>query len=452
MSVGDESLDELARWTGEELEQLHRWSDLGLLTDHHEVPLAQRVERVRLIRFAVERGYSPERLAAIGTTQGDMVGSFAEQIGVMVGEPIATFEQAALQIGIDASLVEPLHGAFGDDPFATQSDAEALRLMKTALDLGLPADVLRQMLRVYSDATYKIADAGSRLFHLYVHEEMRAEGPAGAELLAATLLRSRPLLSLIEPTVVYFSRKAWQRALREDMMLHLAEEDTAPSSTPGEFTRAILFADLASFTSLTETMGDASAAEVLARFSEIVRAAAAIGTGQVVKQIGDEFMVVFPNGRAAISCGLAIRRQVTAEFRFPALRMGAHVGSVLYREGDYVGTTVNLAARVTEAAKRNQLLITAAVQLELDGLDLQIVPIGPRALKGFSEEVELFEVRGGAGPAKLTDPVCGMELDLSSAEVQLYWEDKRVLFCSRGCLERFVQHPDRYIPPPAISP
>jgi class 3 adenylate cyclase len=70
---------------------------------------------------------------------------------------------------------------------------------------------------------------------------------------------------------------------------------------------------------------------VVERFGELVRDGAAACSGQVVKQIGDEFMLVFPTGTAAVRCGLAIRDLAAAEPRFPALRLGAHAGSVLYR-------------------------------------------------------------------------------------------------------------------------
>jgi class 3 adenylate cyclase/YHS domain-containing protein len=316
-----------------------------------------------------------------------------------------------------------------------------------ALESNLPAEVLTQMLRVFSDATGKIADAGSRLFHLHVHEQLRAGGVGGEELLRITNSLGDSLLAMLEPTVAYFHRKAWQQALREDMMLHLAEEETAASSVPGEFTRAVLFADLSSFTPLTEVMGDAAAAKVVGRFSELVREAAARCSGQVVKQIGDEFMLVFADGRSAVACGLAIRKQAAAEPQFPALRIGAHVGSVLYREGDYVGTTVNLAARVTSAAARGQFLMTDAVRREVDDPALEVTDLGRRALKGLSDEVRLFSVSQVGEPvSRPMDPVCGMELDEASADARLNWEGARLLFCSEGCLRRFVDNPNRYAP------
>ncbi|TMM12883.1 MAG: YHS domain-containing protein [Actinobacteria bacterium] len=447
MSPPEAALEEMARWSSEPLTDLRLWESLGLLPDDSGTPLANRLERVRLIRFAIGRGYAPDRLAEIAAAHGDMIGRFAEQIGAMVGEPVCTVDEAARQAGLDPQVFERVLAAsgLGDEPFATEVDLGAARLIKTALDFALPPEVLSQMLRVFSDSMAKIADAGSRLFHLYVHEQMRAGGAGGEQLLATTNTISEPLLALVEPAVIYYHQKAWQQALREDMMLHLAEEATAPSSVPGEFTRAILFADLSSFTPLTEVMGDAAAAEVVARFSDIVRASAALCSGQVVKQIGDEFMLVFPDGQGAVACGLEIAERAASESRFPALTIGAHVGSVLYREGDYVGTSVNLAARVTSAAQRNQFLVTEAVRRQLGELEIDVVPLGARSLKGLGEDVELFELRRpGARAIKVVDPVCGMELDSDSIEATLAWHGEELSFCAAACLERFVGDPARY--------
>ena len=42
------------------------------------------------------------------------------------------------------------------------------------------------------------------------------------------------------------------------------------------------------------------------------------------------------------------------------------------------------------------------------------------------------------------DPVCGMELDDSSADANLAWHDQRLLFCSEQCLRRFLDRPQAY--------
>src|SRR5207247_705247 len=90
--------------------------------------------------------------------------------------------------------------------------------------------------------------------------------------------------------------------------------------------------------------------------------------------------------------------------------IGAHVGPLLYREGDYVGANVNLAARVTSAARRNQFVVTEAVRQAVDDEDCEFAPLGSRSLKGVGEPVELFEVHTAEERARrVPDPVCGME-------------------------------------------
>ena len=104
--------------------------------------------------------------------------------------------------------------------------------------------------------------------------------------------------------------------------MHMAEEAglTHASEVPGELTRAIMFVDLASFTPLTEAMGDIQAAHVLERFSTIVREATDAWYGRLVKQIGDAFMLVFPDARSAVACALEVEMQAAREPQFPAVR------------------------------------------------------------------------------------------------------------------------------------
>jgi class 3 adenylate cyclase/YHS domain-containing protein len=441
------TLDELAALAGESANELWYWRQLGLVDPSEGESIGAELERVRLIRFALNRGFTAERLAAVVTSHGDLIGHFAERVEASTGAPVCRMDEAAAVVGLRPTDFESLRSAagLGDQPQAYQEDIEAFRTMKSALDAGIGIDVLTQMLRVFAGGTERIADGVNRLFHLYVHERFRAAGVSGVELMEQTTAISEPTIPLLDPTVLYFHRKGWERAFAEDMMLHLAEEATAPSQVPGELVRAFLFVDLSSFTPMTEAMGDTAAAEVVERFSQLVRSGAARCSGQVFKQIGDEFMLVFPDGHCAAMCGLGIRDAAADERRFPALRMGAHAGSVLYREGDYVGTAVNIAARVAAAATRHQFLVTEDVRRELGDLDVQVKALGPQRLKGLSEQIDLFELgRHRDTASRAVDPVCQMELDEESAKARLDWQGEPRLFCSEGCLRRFLDDPSRY--------
>ncbi len=295
-----------------------------------------------------------------------------------------------------------------------------------------------------------MAEAETRLFHVYVHKRLQEEGLTGAELVGQTEAISAPLEKLVEPTVLYFHRKAWDRALRDDLVNHLAEEAGLwPTiDATGQVPAAVAFVDLSGFTSLTSAMGDLAAAQIVDRFATIVRDTVAHSLGQVVKQIGDGFMLLFPDAPSALRCGVALERRVSDEPQFPSARLGIHWGPVLYRDGDYVGTTVNLAARLTAEAEAHEVLVTRAVHDEAAGVDdVELIPVGARRLKGIPDAVELFEARPLAAgrPAKQTDPVCHMELTPAEVAARLTIGTVEHVFCSTDCLRLFAADPDRYV-------
>jgi adenylate cyclase len=294
-----------------------------------------------------------------------------------------------------------------------------------------------------------VAEMASKLFHFYVHERLKAQGLSGDELIRASDMAGEISRPLLEPTILWFHQKAWEKSVREDLVMHMAEEAglLKASELPGQLQRAVVFIDLASFTPMTEAMGDVQAAQVLDRFSTIVREATNAWDGRLVKQIGDAFMLVFPDARSAVACALEVKTRGEQEPQFPAIRAGIQWGSVLYRDGDYVGSNVNIASRLTNDAERHQILVTPEVRKEGAGLpDVEFVRLGKRRLKGLLEQLEVFEVRSTAGAeaGKAVDPVCGTELSANEVAARLSIEGSERSFCSEGCLRRFVVTPEKF--------
>jgi len=147
-------------------------------------------------------------------------------------------------------------------------------------------------------------------------------------------------------------------------------------------------------------------------------------------------------------CAIEIERRSAEEPQFPAVWTGIQSGQVLYREGDYVGTSVNVAARLAEEAERHQVLLTAGVRREAGSFpDVEFLPLGKRRLRGLAEDFELFAAvqRSTAGRSPgLLDPVCGMELDSGEVAARLSFGGQERVFCSQECLQRFVTSPERY--------
>jgi class 3 adenylate cyclase/YHS domain-containing protein len=159
-------------------------------------------------------------------------------------------------------------------------------------------------------------------------------------------------------------------------------------------------------------------------------------------------MLIFQDPRAAVACALEIDTEVAKEPQFPAVRAGIQWGDLLYREGDYVGSNVNIAARLATEANRHQVLVTADVRKEAAGTPgIEFARLGKRTLKGLGGRFELFTAqRTGAGAAaeKHVDPVCGMEMQAAEVAARLNLEGEERCFCSEACLRKFVVAPERY--------
>ncbi len=301
------TLAELGALSGEPVEELRHWAELGLLPGEEGSLPRSYLHRTRLIRLVADRGITGEELAEISAEQG-LLAWFEHDLPEIREGRTYTFEALADLIEASPELVARIRAAAGllDIKRADEVDREGIGAVVAALQGGLPEEAMLQLIRVYHDSLLRAADATVRLFHLYVHEAFRGTGLKGAALSEATRTVSDRTQHLIDPIVANFFRNAWRRALDEDFVVHVREASTPIASAAGEILTTVVFVDLASFTPLTEAMGDESAATVVNRFSEIVRSAAASHRGQVVKQIGDAFMLVFPEANDAAGCAMTI--------------------------------------------------------------------------------------------------------------------------------------------------
>jgi class 3 adenylate cyclase len=162
--------------------------------------------------------------------------------------------------------------------------------------------------------------------------------------------------------------------------------------------RGFLFSDLRDFTAFVERHGNAAAAALVGRFLEIARTAIARHDGAAIKTEGDSIHAVFPAASSAVMCGLEIvdaATELSAEDPHRPLRVGVgvHAGEAVETETGYIGTAVNLAARVCSAARPGEVLVTSTVK----GITQASIPVGfiargRRRLKGIAEPVEVFAV------------------------------------------------------------
>lgn len=141
---------------------------------------------------------------------------------------------------------------------------------------------------------------------------------------------------------------------------------TLDSATVG--TATVLFTDVVESTTLSRSMGDQEWSELITRhFNAAARVVEGEG-GSVVKTLGDGGMYVFSSARAALVACVRIQQETAAlGDSHLRIRAGVHTGDVIHSRNDYLGLTVNKAARVAAAAEGGQILVSSTTVESVSG-------------------------------------------------------------------------------------
>src|SRR5688572_11799320 len=122
--------------------------------------------------------------------------------------------------------------------------------------------------------------------------------------------------------------------------------------------------DVADFSEYTAAEGDEAALALLDSFLDVAELYVRGARGRVVKRLGDGLMAAYPTAGEAVRASVAIQgmlhTRATTGGASPEARIGVHVGTAVERDGDLFGYDVNLAARVMEAARPGQVLLSEA--------------------------------------------------------------------------------------------
>lgn len=161
--------------------------------------------------------------------------------------------------------------------------------------------------------------------------------------------------------------------------------------------RAVLFTDIAGSTAMTERLGDDGALELLRVHDTIVRAALAATAGREVKHTGDGIMAAHASVTRAVECAIAIQRGVishrtTHPEAAIQVRVGVSAGEPVAQNDDLFGAAVQLARRVCDHAKPDEILVANVVRDLTRGKSFAFESLGDIPLKGFAEPVHLYKL------------------------------------------------------------
>ena len=185
--------------------------------------------------------------------------------------------------------------------------------------------------------------------------------------------------------------------------------DAREADTPSERKQAtVLFADIAGSTARIAGLDAEAAMNFLHPIVMVMARAVHRFDGTVLRTLGDGLKAAFGvprarEGHAALAChaALAMRTAVAALPDAPLIRIGLHSGEVVSGrldsgsgvEQDVTGLTVHLASRIEQEALPGEIFLSRDCQILL-GAYCDTEALGPRALKGIPDPVEIFRLIG----------------------------------------------------------
>jgi adenylate cyclase len=310
-------------------------------------------------------------------------------------EPRYSHAEVAEKAGIDLDYLQASRRALGlpvPDPQERvfgEKDLDAARLGARFREAGFDDEGMLEATRVLGRGMARYADAMRTLAARSLLESGSDEHELGRRFAAAT----EELMPLAGPWLEHVFTLHLQQVLRNDAV-SFEEMTTGHLNESRE--QAIAFADIVGFTELGETVPVEELSGVASRLSRLAGDVVEPPV-RLVKMIGDAIMLVAPEPRPIVDAALTLVERAGEAEDLPPLRAGVAFGPAVNRWGDWFGSTVNLASRLTSRARPESVLATAEVREAAGEEAFAWSSAGPKRLKGFSAPVKTYRPRRAGG-------------------------------------------------------
>jgi len=311
---------------------------------------------------------------------------------VLAGDGRYTAREVAEKSGLDPEFQQRQLRALGlaiGDPHERrfdEADVESAQAVKLFLDAGLPEEGILEISRVMGDSMSKLAAAIGGVAGQALLQPGDTERDLGLRYVQAM----RELGPLVGPVV---TRVLSLHQLENAKNVVVSQADIAAGNVQGSQDICVMFADMVGFTRIGEDVDPVDLGRIANRLTDLAIDASPSGV-RLVKTIGDAVKLVSRRDvDALLRTALALVERSDEEGEsFPQLRVGVACGEALPRSGDWYGTPVNLASRITAHARPGSVLTTNEVRERAEG-DYQWSQAGVRRFKGIREPVGLVRVR-----------------------------------------------------------
>ena len=302
-----------------------------------------------------------------------------------------TPEEVAEQSNLDPELLARVWRAMGmpdlepGEKTLTEQDLAGAKAGARFIEAGIGEDRFLEATRVMSQAMSGVAATVSETFAEALLEPGDTEYDVGLRFAEA----SRELMPHVDEVVLHMQRVHLRQRARSAMV---GQEQLAAGTLPGASEVCVCFADLVGFTKLGERLPAEELGGVAGRLAELAGDVAERPV-RVVKTIGDAAMLVSEEADPLLDAAL---RLVDAgeeqEETFPQVHAGLDRGEALQRGGDWYGSPVNRASRITDFAKAGSVVASEGLREATEG-DYRWSFAGKKRLKGVKGELVLFRAR-----------------------------------------------------------
>jgi adenylate cyclase len=349
---------------------------------------AARNERAELIEWLRSEGFGVEQIRNEVSPMLLPAGRIVGNDGVHVPA-----RQICDEVGIDLELLEAMQSALGlpraHDPDAAihlRADIQAAARVKIFLDMGLSREQVIAVARVLGHGLAQTAEAMREV----VLEAVLTPGASELELAKSYEVLVRDVSPLLGPLCEDVLRVQLRHTLEIEAV---SAAERAAGTLPGARSVAVAFADLVGFTRLGEAVPPEELESLARRLTSMAHDVVAPPV-RFVKTIGDAVMLVSPDPIALLSTLLDLLAVAEKYDDFPQLRVGMSFGSAVSRAGDWFGSPVNLASRVTGAARPDSVLVAEPAREAIGSADRFAWSFaGARHFKGVKGETKVFRAR-----------------------------------------------------------
>jgi adenylate cyclase len=159
---------------------------------------------------------------------------------------------------------------------------------------------------------------------------------------------------------------------------------------------AIVFTDIVGYTALTQR-DESLALKLLEQHKSLLRSFLKRYGGREVKTVGDAFLLEFDSALEAVLCSVeiqdAFRERNESISEKILIRIGIHVGDVIFQNNDIYGDTVNIASRIVQFAEPGGVCISEQVFVQVrNKVRQQLVRLPKQKLKNVELKTDLYQV------------------------------------------------------------